>query len=480
MLTRLLSYLKAANPATRAERKPRRLQVQPLESRAMMTAVPALSSLPDAPHSLYLDFNGHFQATWNRTDSGQTYRNVSVGEFNLDNTAGFSTGELTAINKIFQTVAEDYAPFNINVTTVLPASFANGAATRVVMCGNTSAQLVTGTNTTVSVSGDRFITDDGGATLVDTSGYAAVNSYSNAEPNVVFVFAKYISTWGTIDSEGQSRDLQYVMATTASHEAGHSFGLVHHGDYDVGSNITTPIMGSNTQGDRSLWSQYGTHDNLQELTTLLGARADDFASSYGGAGTFQLTSYSPIRGSYGNVAGVISRAGDSDWFRLNSTGGRYNFSVQTRQFANLDSRLEVYRIYDYGVFTIKQLVGAADPGINFVHPFIGLGASLKLDLAAGTYAVVVRSHGGYGDLGNYTLGISKPTIFDFNPDPVLVLASTSTSSTSSTSTTTVPTTTFSKTDSTLLLSAGAGQQQTSSVPLKKRQDVAADELFAKW
>jgi hypothetical protein len=271
------------------------------------------------------------------------------------------------------------------------------------------------------------------------------------------------------------------MATTASHEAGHSFGLVHHGNYDVGTSITTPIMGSNTQGDRSLWSQYGANDNLQQLTNLFGARADDFANSYSGAGTFQFTSYSPIRGSHGSVAGVVSAAADSDWFRLTSTGGRYNFSVQTRQFANLDSRLEVYRIQKFGFLTIRQLVAASDPGINSIHPFVGTGASLGLDLAAGDYAVVVRSHGGYGDLGHYTLGISKPTIFVFDPDPVLVMASAPATSGASTPTMTPsPATRLTKTEAGTLLIAGAGQTENSSTPLKKRSEVATDDLFARW
>ena len=60
-------------------------------------------------------------------------------------------------------------------------------------------------------------------------------------------------------------------------------GLVHHGNYDVGSAITTPIMGSNTQGDRSIWSSYTAdnvaHDNLAELTQVLGARADEAKAS---------------------------------------------------------------------------------------------------------------------------------------------------------------------------------------------------------
>ena len=324
--------------------QPRRLSFQPLETRDLMAAIPVLNSLPNAPKTLYLDFDGDFQKVWNRTDeTPQQYRSVSVGEFNIDGQAGISDAEATAIRKIWETVADDYAPFNINVTTVAPASFQNGTALRVVMAGDCTAQLVTGRNTSLTVSGDRFISDGAGG-LVDTSGYASIGSFSDAEPNVVYVFAKYMSTWNMVDSEGHSRDLRAIIGTTASHEAGHSFGLVHHGNLDLGSPITTPIMGSNTQGDRTIWSKHTigfvVHDNLAKLTSRLGARPDDFGSNYKTAPELQFTTYSPVFGYRASFAGVIGTTSDVDMFKLTvSATTTYNINVTVPQFGNLDSQL---------------------------------------------------------------------------------------------------------------------------------------------
>jgi hypothetical protein len=452
-----------ARPVRRHQRQARPLSFQPLEARALMATIPVLNSLPGAAHTLYLDFDGDFQSVWNRTDSGQTYRNVNVGEFNLDNTPGFSDAEASAMKKIWETVAEDYAPFNINVTTVAPASFANGAAVRVVMAGNCSAQLVTGPSTSININGSVFVADNSGNPL-DTSGYSSVGSFSDNEPNVVYVFAKYINTWGTTDSEGRTRNLQYVMATTASHEAGHSFGLVHHGNYDVGTDITTPIMGSNTQGDRSLWSTYGTNDNLQQLTNLLGARADDYASSLYGAGNLPFQSTSVFGPATATVKGIISTAADSDWFRFSSSGGVYQFNLNVLQYANLDAKLEVYKITKtWWGFEYAQLGISEDPQVYPFNPFANLGASFAATMPAGNYAVVVRSHGGYGDLGNYTLHVSKPSErLVINPGYFYEAAS-STSSTSLSY------------DPTLAAMAGGAGQGT-----KKQYAAAADSLFAEW
>lgn len=407
------------------------LGFQLLEPRTVMATIPVLNSLPGAAKSLFLDFDGDVQQVWHRTDNvQQTYTNVTAGQFNLDHTAGFSNAEASAMKKIWAIVADDYAPFNINVTTVAPPSFANDVAVRVVMCGDTTAKLTTGA-TSVTVSGDRFIANDNGATLANNSGYSSIGSFSDGEPNVVYVFAKYINTWPTVDSEHRTCDLQYVMATTASHEAGHAFGLVHDPGpggygYSVGTDITTPIMGSNAQGDRTIWSSYTAgstpHDNVQELTNKLGARPDDFGDSYLTANTLRLTSpgNTVAKPSSVTVKGIISTSSDADWFRFTSSGGTYNFSIDTPQFANLDSRLEVYRIDSLPFVTIPRLIASSDPSIPTSNPFSGLGASLSLSLVAGSYAVAVKSHGGYGDLGNYTLGIVHP----FNPvvNPVSLLA----------------------------------------------------------
>ncbi|MCU0880899.1 MAG: hypothetical protein MUF06_24275, partial [Pirellulaceae bacterium] len=389
MWNRLLNWSKQPQSSARtaSDRRARRLVLEQFEARTMMAGIPALSSLPGAAQTIYLDFNGDFQSVWNRTDSGQTYRNVNVGEFNIDNQAGISDAEAAAIRKIWETVADDYAPFNVNVTTVEPPSFANGAAIRVVMAGDISAIWQKDANTQVTINDDVFIVDSSG-NKVDTSGYAALDSYTNAEPNVVYVFAKYMSTWNMVDSEGHSRDLRAIIATTATHEAGHAFGLEHHGNYDVGSGITTPIMGGNVQGDRTIWSQYQvgteTHNNLAQLTALFGARADDFGGNYQSGANFAFTTYSPLRGWQGSVQGIIGTGGDTDMFRLTvSSASTYNINVAVPQFGNLDSRLVLYRVHQIPLFGYYyETIATVDPGISSITPFQGLGASLSKYLQA--------------------------------------------------------------------------------------------------
>ena len=84
------------------------------KARADLT-VPAYSSLPGVPATLYLDFNGDF------TPSFGPYSNITTPAYDIDgNTSSFSTQELSNIQHIWSGVAEKYSPFNINVTTVDP------------------------------------------------------------------------------------------------------------------------------------------------------------------------------------------------------------------------------------------------------------------------------------------------------------------------------------------------------------------------
>ncbi len=127
-----------------------RLGFEALENRIVLSATaPSLSSLPDASASLYLDFDGHFEATWG------THTNVSTAVFDIDEyPTTFSDDELAFITETWARVAEDYAPFNINVTTVEPAvlasggpsSAANGVALRVAIGVTTSDDGFGGTS----------------------------------------------------------------------------------------------------------------------------------------------------------------------------------------------------------------------------------------------------------------------------------------------------------------------------------------------
>ena len=85
-----------------------------------LAAIPGLNSLVGAAASLYLDFDGHFEAAWGPD------RNITSPAYDTDGDAStFTDSELASIRRIWEYVAEDFAIFNINVPTVLPPSFAN-------------------------------------------------------------------------------------------------------------------------------------------------------------------------------------------------------------------------------------------------------------------------------------------------------------------------------------------------------------------
>ena len=80
---------------------------------------PALHSNPSASDALYLDFDGHFEPVWG------SYSNLTTPSYDVDgDTSTFTDGELANIGTIWAAVAEDYAPFNLDVTTVRPAVLA--------------------------------------------------------------------------------------------------------------------------------------------------------------------------------------------------------------------------------------------------------------------------------------------------------------------------------------------------------------------
>jgi hypothetical protein len=95
-----------------------------------LSALPQLHSLPGAQYTLFLDFNGSVTTGW----ASQPVT-TPVYDFDGDRTT-FSTAELNAIFEIWARVAEDYAPFNINVTTVDPGHLTNGQVAKVAIGGN--------------------------------------------------------------------------------------------------------------------------------------------------------------------------------------------------------------------------------------------------------------------------------------------------------------------------------------------------------
>lgn len=329
-------------------------------------SAPVRNSLPGATYSLYLSFIGSVSSDNFYGDATSQVTPV----FDRDNTpSGFSAGELEWIDRIWRNVAEDFAPFNINVTTVVPAAGAKHL--RANIGGNYL---------------DWYIEEAGGVSGIDTFRLAG-------NPNI------FIFTDGFFSAAH--------VADAVSHEAGHSFGLNHHSDwngttkvneYAQGSGNWSPIMGGGYRAHTTWWNGPGNssptqlQDDLSRLASAnnkFGYRADDVAGAPLTARDLGVLSAAPA-----TFSGIIGRNDDVDLFKITyAGGGQFRALVEgIGEGANLDAALELRD-------AANQVIQTANPGNS-------RDASITASLAPGVYYLAVRSNGEYGRLGQYTLSAS--------------------------------------------------------------------------
>lgn len=326
--------------------------------------IPQLDSNPDAFAQLYLDFDGHFESEW----SGRHNINSPVFSLDADRTT-YSEWELATIREVWAIVAEDFAPFNLNVTTIEPADFADGHALRVVIGGSPYDWFGSG-----------------------AGGVATHAGFTNGAANVVYVFPDY---------GGRSRDEAVYIADIVSHEAGHGFGLDHQSQYDAngvlvncyrpGTNGIDPIMGgSQGYANRTTWSMGAstsastTQDDLAFLASVLGYRQDDAGADVQSATTLDFTNGQTA------IDGVIDRMGDVDAFQIHSDGGLAVFNVSSNLLgANLVLTAELKSLSG------ETIVRAGSTDLST--------AGLQAQLPAGDYLLIVTSNGEYGSVGQYHL-----------------------------------------------------------------------------
>jgi hypothetical protein len=337
-----------------------------------LSAIPVLNSRPNATAKLYLDFDGDTTQNWG------SYRPGTTPAYDQDgDPTTFSEAELASIREIFNRVAEKYSPFNINVTTVNPGTLTDKVSAKVVFGG-------------------------AGAWLGSTAGGVAyVGGFANSASNVAFVFTNNLAN-GYAQYSGEA----------AAHESGHLMGLEHQSQWNGTTKVNeyapanaagdAPIMGNSYTARRGMWwygtpstSGTATQDDLAVIsssTNNFGYRQDDFGSSIAAASTLTLN------GTSASAAGVIEKTSDLDVFSFTSGTGAVSFSAKRSTFGGmLDATLSLRDVSG-------NVLASADTS--------NLDETLSATLATqGTYYITVGSHGGYGDVGQYTLtGTVQPTV----------------------------------------------------------------------
>jgi PKD repeat protein len=368
----------------------------------------ALHSRAGAQRTIYLNFKGAVLAgtAWNSSAS-----TITALPFDTDGVPySFSTAELQRIQYIWQRVAEDYAPFDVDVTTEAPSAD--------VLTRNGSTDQVFGTTV--------LITSKSGVYNCSCGGVAYIGIFDETtdyyKPALVFY-----------DALGAGNE-KYV-AEAISHEAGHNMGLGHDGysgggyyqGHGSGATGWAPIMGVGYYQSLVQWSkgEYGTATNVQDDYGVMAGnglplRADDHgdtlatASAWPGTTLNGLTSFS--------AGGVIERPSDIDMFSFASGPGTVTVSASPAvRSANLDLLIE-----------LRNSSGALLASAN---PVDGLPASLSFSAAASaTYYVSVQGVGkgdplaggysDYGSVGQYAItgsapaGVGQPPIAALTATPV--------------------------------------------------------------
>ena len=323
--------------------------------------VVSLQSYPGSPAVLLLDFFGGYTPTW----GGMTY----VAPAGANN---------TTIRDLWKRVAEDYMPFNINVTTDLRVYQAAPAASRQRCC----------------------FTD----TPITAAGVAYFGSWN----------------WGNDTPCWSVYSIGKPGAEVGAHEPGHTLGLGHqtqdvpngtnttHNEYYAGQGSGAvgwaPIMGVGYYQPVATWAkgeyQYAgnTGDALLTITTAnnnVGYRSDDTG------GTLATSRYLEVySNNTASAEGVIEQTGDTDAFQFTTAGGAVSLTANP--------------VGDWSdLAMMATLADATDTIIASNNPQTVITATITTNLPAGTYTFRVTGAGrndpltngfsNYASLGYYSI-----------------------------------------------------------------------------
>jgi subtilisin-like proprotein convertase family protein len=358
-----------------------------LEIRLVPAGEFLLHSNPGATKRIFLDFDG-YTTTGTFWLGGAT---IVTPAFDIDSNPGsFSATELARIRESWERAAEDFLPFNVDVTTEDPGI----EALRKVGSSDTEwgIRVVIGQNT---------------APAPGAGGVAYLNSFSWNTDTPCFVFS------GSLGNDPKN------IAECISHEVGHTLNLSHDGDasqeyypgHGSGATGWAPIMGVGYYKNLSQWSkgEYTGADQLQDdlaiitnATNGFGYRNDDFGSSIATASNLNFSNSTTI-----STTGIIERNTDLDFFRFNlGVGGAATINIDPAvNGPNLDIEAKLYN--------------ASGTLLLTSNPINALNATFSTTLTAGTYFISIDGVGmgnplttgytDYGSLGFYSITGTVPS-----------------------------------------------------------------------
>lgn len=361
---------------------------------------PFLNSRPLASGVLFIDFDGEPATVY--PDWGSC---VSAAPYEVPH-SGLNASQMTFI---WRRVAEDFSPFNINVTTSEDVYDAAPVGKRMrILIGATLPPCVRG------------------------PGVAMMNSFRNTG-------SSRVPCWMSTDAYGGamiSVESMAAMASNISHEFGHTMGLWHDGMYaaqpsdsDPGSSYYpghgslpldwSPIMGGPYRpagGARAMiqWAkdEYPGANNAQDDIAVLASPANGVGFAPDESTAFSnAPALTPLTLGRVGASGVISSESDFDYwqFTIDFAGNG------TVEMAPADLGLSCANL-DCGFYIADSTL------TNFTGPYGGvdnLEASVVRHFTPGTYYILAFNQGNqqaadstgystYGSTGRYVVTVQPP------------------------------------------------------------------------